>query len=239
MTAPANRIAVLMPCFNEAASLPALLSELELQPECDVFVIDDGSRDASRAIVQASNAVLLPLVTNLGAWNAIQTGMRYVRRLGYQQVVTMDADGQHQVAEINRLLAAKRQHPAASVVIGSCPGRGSRMRQIAWRYFRAITGIKIEDFTSGFRYYDAAAIKLLAAKQSTLLDYQDVGVLLNLKAAGLTVVETPVSMSPRRHGKSHIYSSWLAVAYYMVVTSLLAVSKRRSSQSGVGQSRAS
>lgn len=222
----AQRVAVLLPCYNEALTLPLILKELSSLDHCDVVVIDDASSDESRRIAREEGAMLLPLVTNLGAWNATQTGVRWALRKGYQQVITMDADGQHLVCEIEKLLLAKKNNPEAAVVIGSCPQRGSRLRQLAWQYFRGITGIRVADFTSGFRFYDSRALALLSQSESTLLDYQDVGVLLNLRSAGLSVVETPVAMAPRSHGKSHIYSSWLAVAYYMLVTSLLAVSKR-------------
>jgi glycosyltransferase involved in cell wall biosynthesis len=157
-----------------------------------------------------------------GAWGAIQTGIRYAVRHGYAGVVTMDADGQHEPAYLGQLVEAARD---ADVVIAACPSRGSRLRHIAWGYFKLLTGFDFDDLTSGFRYYNASACRLLAAEEATLLDYQDVGVLLLLHHARFKIAEIPVAMNPRRHGASRVFSSWWTVARYMAETSLLCLAR--------------
>ena len=157
-----------------------------------------------------------------GAWGAIQTGIRYALRHGYSGVVTMDADGQHEPGYLPELLAAARD---ADVVIAACPSRGSRMRHVAWKYFRFLTGFELDDLTSGFRYYNARACRLLAMEEATLLDYQDVGVLLLLRHAHFRIAEIPVAMNPRKHGASRVFSSWWTVAVYMAETSLLCLAR--------------
>jgi len=99
------------------------------------------------------------------------------------------------------------------------------MRHIAWRYFRFLTGFTLEDLTSGFRYYNARACRLLASQEATLLDYQDVGVLLMLHHAKLRIAEIPVAMNPRKYGASRVFSSWWTVAVYMAETSLLCLAR--------------
>ena len=141
----------------------------------------------------------------------------------------MDADGQHEVAELPNLLRARW---AANVVIGACPERGSRLRKLAWAWFRRLSGFSIADLTSGFRFYDRAAIFLLASRDATLLDYQDLGVLLLLRAHGLTITEVPVAMALRSTGKSRIFCSWLAVARYMAQTTLLCIAGRYGRKAG-------
>jgi hypothetical protein len=84
-----------------------------------------------------------------------------------------------------------------------------------------ISGFQLQDLTSGFRYYDRQAIELLAQEEATLLDYQDIGVLLILRKAGLRIVEVPVSMNTRLVGRSRIFNSWFSVAIYMLTTTLL------------------
>jgi len=113
----------------------------------------------------------------------------------------------------------------ANVVIAACPSRGSRLRQLAWRYFRFITGFNLDDLTSGFRYYDARACRLLSLEDATLLDYQDIGVLLLLRRAGFKISEIPVAMNPRRSGASRVFFSWGTVAWYMIETSLLCLAR--------------
>ena len=157
-----------------------------------------------------------------GAWGAIQTGIRYAVRNGFSGVVTMDADGQHEPAYLPQLVAAGKE---ADVVIAACPSRGSRMRHIAWSYFRFLTGFSFDDLTSGFRYYNARACRLLAKEEATLLDYQDIGVLLLLRRAELRIAEVAVAMNPRKSGASRVFSSWWTVGRYMAETSLLALAR--------------
>ena len=111
------------------------------------------------------------------------------------------------------------------MVIAACPSRGSRLRHIAWAYFRFLTGFNFDDLTSGFRYYNAHAAQLLSADEATLLDYQDIGVLLLLRHANLRIAEIPVAMNPRRSGASRVFFSWGTVARYMIETTVLCLAR--------------
>jgi hypothetical protein len=137
----------------------------------------------------------------------------------------MDADGQHE-AESLSLLVRPILEEQADVVIGSCTERGSALRQIAWKLMRKVSGLQLEDLTSGFRIYDRRAIRRLASWQATLLEYPDVGVLAMLKASGIRIKDVEVSMLPRQHGISRIFYSWTSVFYYMAYTLLLGAIKR-------------
>jgi hypothetical protein len=169
----------------------------------------------------------------------MQLGIRHALAHRHKAVITMDADGQHEVAEIPALLAAADQ---ADVVIGAHPQRASFLRQLAWRWFRMIAGFELRDLTSGFRYYNAQAIQILAQDEATLIDYQDVGVLLLLRKAGLRLVEVPVSMNLRQVGRSRIFDSWFSVLRYMATTTLLCFARwgsaRKSSPATQSPSRA-
>jgi len=143
-------------------------------------------------------------------------------RHGYSGVVTMDADGQHEPGYMPRMLESSL---GADVVIASCPSRGSRMRHVAWSYFRFLTGLSFDDLTSGFRYYNERACRLLAREEATLLDYQDIGVLLLLRRANLRIAEISVAMQPRKSGASRVFSSWWTVARYMAETTLLCLAR--------------
>jgi len=162
---------------------------------------------------------------NLGAWTATQTGIRYALARGYARVVTLDADGQHDPDDIPRLLDAYGSSPRPNVVIASFPARGSRLRHVAWSLLRTVGLLEIDDLTSGFRCYDLESIRLLAAKPATLLEFQDVGVLLLLRENGLRVEEVSVPMKERKTGKSRIFRSWANVLYYMAYSLVLCVSK--------------
>jgi glycosyltransferase involved in cell wall biosynthesis len=217
-----ERLLIVIPALNEEEDIGAVIREVRKLGLIDVLVIDDGSIDDTAAVAIASGASVIRAPLWQGAWGAIQTGIRYAVRHGYAGVVTMDADGQHEPAYLPRVLDAAR---AADVVIASCPSRGSRMRHVAWAYFRFLTGFDIDDLTSGFRYYNAAACRLLAMDEATLLDYQDVGVLLLLRHAEFRIAEIPVAMNARKHGSSRVFRSWWTVARYMIETSVLCLAR--------------
>ena len=215
---------ILIPAYNEAASIERVVAETRRLWGSPVVVIDDCSTDATGNIARAAGALVLRLPLQLGAWGATQTGLRFAHRGGWQRVVTIDADGQHDPRGISNLIAPLAAGHA-DVVIGACPSRVSTARRIAWCYFRWLSGISLDDLTSGFRAYGRTAIERLIAPDATLLDYQDIGVLLILRRHGLRVREVPVSMQPRASGKSHVFDSWWNVGRYMLLTSLLILAR--------------
>lgn len=219
-----ERTLIVIPARNEAHTIGALLADLKAAHYPHVLVVDDLSTDGTGDIARATGAQVLRPVLALGAWGGMQTGIRHGLRQGFEAVITMDADGQHEVDELSHLVQASTQ---ADVVIGAFPERASPLRRIAWVWFRLLTGLGVTDLTSGFRCYRGEALRVLASGEATLLDYQDVGTLLMLRRAGLRVTEVPVNMGARVDGKSRIFSSWLKVARYMAVTTLLCLARWR------------
>jgi glycosyltransferase involved in cell wall biosynthesis len=218
-----SRLAVLLPAWNEEASVGDVVKRIHEVGSFDVIVIDDASTDQTALLSVAAGATVLSLAVNLGAWGATQTGIRFALEKGYSHVITMDADGQHPPSAIPNLLALI-DDGYADMVIGSCPGRGSQARKMAWRFFRGMTGLEIEDLTSGFRAYSLPAMEILASPKATLLEYQDIGVLLLLIHSGLRIQEMQVPMCPRQSGSSKVFGSWLKVAEYLVLNLILSIS---------------
>lgn len=212
---------ILIPAHNEAPSIGLVVAAARRVTDQPIIVIDDCSNDSTGDIAREAGATVLRLPLKLGAWGAMQAGFRYAYGHGCRYVVTLDADGQHEPAAIGKVLRPVVSG-AADVCIGACPTRASRARRMAWAYFRSLTGLGYEDITSGFRAYSRNAIELLVQPEATLLDYQDVGVLMILRRHQLRVTEVSVQMQPRANGKSHVFASWWKVAHYMFVTSLLA-----------------
>ena len=213
---------IVIPARNESATIGQVVNALIAAGWQHVFVIDDQSTDGTGSIALRAGATVASPVLPLGAWGGMQLGVRHAWAHGYQAVITMDADGQHEVPEIQNLIAASAD---ADVVIGANPQRASRLRHIAWHWFRFISGFELRDLTSGFRYYSRPAVEVLATSEATLLDYQDVGVLLLLRKAGLHITEVPVSMNARQVGRSRIFYSWFSVANYMITTTLLCLAR--------------
>ena len=217
---------ILIPAFNEGNVIAGVIGEIRQVCDIPVIVIDDASTDHTRAQARQAGAIVIPLPVQLGAWGATQTGLRYALRHGYEVAITMDADGQHESKALRELIRPVAQG-TADVAIGACTRRGSMMRRIAWVLMRQASGLSLEDITSGFRVYNRKAIHELASWRATLLDYQDIGVLLLLQSRGVRIVDIEVAMQPRRDGKSRVFYSWRVVIYYMCHTLMLGLSKRR------------
>lgn len=229
MTARARfspRVGVVIPALNEATSISGVICSLRSQCNYPIVVVDDCSEDDTINIASQAGAHVLPLAARLGAWGATQTGIRHLLQQGFDIVATLDADGQHEPESLPALLAPVIKG-AADVAIGTCPGRVSRLRLLAWMMMKTTSGLRMEDITSGFRVYNRRALVELADARATLLDYQDVGVLLHLQAAGLTLLDVPVQMQSRCEGSSRVFHSWLVVGRYMLQTLVLGLSKRR------------
>ncbi|WP_246585347.1 glycosyltransferase family 2 protein [Thiorhodospira sibirica] len=214
-------LAIIIPAYNEQEAVAEVV-----RAACGlsqrVIVVDDGSQDATATVAREAGAIVLSLTLQLGAWGATQTGIRYALAQGCAYVVTLDADGQHEPAFVPNLLKPMLTGQA-DVVIGACPARVSPLRRLAWRYFKLLTGLAIEDLTSGFRAYNHKAMQLLASKEASLLDYQDVGVLMLLRRRRLRIEEVPVTMWPRLKGASRVFPSWWVVLKYMLESSVLCI----------------
>lgn len=224
MSPAASPVLVVIPARDEVLSVERVVRAVLAREGFQVLVVDDASSDDTAGAARRAGARVLCLPIRLGAWGAIQAGMRYALKHGHSTVLTMDADGQHLAGDADLLLEPLRSGQADAAV-GACPERGSTCRRLAWRLFRVMTGLSLQDLTSGFRAYNRRAIALLASPQATLLDYQDVGVLLLLLRSNLRVVERQVSMCPRVFGHSRVFDTWFAVTRYMLASTVLCVSR--------------
>lgn len=216
---------VVIPAYNEEATIGAVVGELLNRPNRKVVVVNDSSEDTTGEAARSAGATVLNAPFRMGAWSCMQTGMRWALRHGATIVVTMDADGQHRPEDIDTLVLPILAG-TSDMVIGSCTDRGSTARKVAWWYLRLIGGVQHKDITSGFRVYNQTALKVVTRKHLVLLDYQDVGVLMALAGNGASVSELAITMHCRTQGKSRIFSSWLKVFEYMLLSTILTASKR-------------
>ncbi|EED31980.1 glycosyl transferase, family 2 [gamma proteobacterium NOR5-3] len=216
---------VLIPAFNEADVIAEVIREIKDVCDYAVIVIDDCSTDNTAEVSQDAGATVISLAAQLGAWGATQTGMRYALRHGYEMAITMDADGQHEAQSLAMLMQPVADG-LADVAIGACTERGTTLRQVAWVLMKRASGLRLEDITSGFRVYNLVALGILVEWRATLLDYQDIGVLLLMQSHGLKIVDVKINMRQRLNGKSRVFYSWATVVYYMCQTLLLGLTKR-------------
>lgn len=207
---------VFIPALNEEVSLPAVLAELHSElPDADVLVVDDGSTDATTDVARASGAAVLSFGENRGLREGVAAGYRYAGERGYAYAGRVDADGQHPVSELKRLLELVRAG-VCDVAVGSrfAAGEGydayryepSSSRRLGTavlrRAMRGALGHPFHDATSGMYAVNAKAMQILAEPYES--GAPEVESLLRLREAGLRVSEVPVDMRERASGESRI-----------------------------------
>lgn len=232
---------VFVPAWNEEESLPAVLTELREELDADVLVVDDGSSDRTAEVARAGRAQLLSFGANRGLPAAIAAGYGYALDCGYAYCGRVDADGQHPVAELSRLLERVRSG-SCDVAVGSrfVAGDGYReyryeasgprrfghwllRRLIRWRLDRPLM-----DATSGMYAVSSRALPLLA--QAYEAGAPEVEGLIRLTDAGLKIEEVPVDMRERASGSSKLQGKKALMLVLTVgATVLLGRRLRRSS----------
>lgn len=230
---PATDTLVFIPAWNEELNLPSVLDELEAGlPEADVLVIDDGSTDETASVARAQGAEVLSFDENRGLRVGIAAGYAYADEHGYEFVGRVDADGQHPVDELARLLAIVRSGDA-DVAVGSrfatgdgyeafryLPSPSRRLGTSALRRgMHATLGRPFLDATSGMYAANRRAMPALGVPYTS--DAPEVESLLRLENAGLHVVEVPVHMRERASGESKLRGSKAVRLVVTVVTTLL------------------
>ena len=211
---------ILIPTYNEATSVVELLHSLKSlrdlkEFDFDVTVIDDNSPDKTAEIVAALNldwVSILKREKKDGLGNAYRAGFAQVLSdSSYDQIVTMDADGSHRVADLPAMFAAIS--PGKSIVLGTrwIPG-GSvvnwpKSRQLlsrsGTRYASLALGIKLADLTGGFRIYSRQLLESLNLKKMDATGYCfQIEMALAAHLAGATAKQVPITFVERINGVS-------------------------------------
>lgn len=212
---------VVIPAYNEQRNIVATIKSIQAAvAEVDIVVVDDGSTDQTALLARQQGATVLSLPFNLGYGAALQTGFRYAKMKNYEEVVQIDADGQHEPDCIPALLNELRKSDV-DVVIGSrFLGQGTYrppvLRLLGIYLMRGLIRITtrktITDPTSGYQALGARAIAVYASEVYPV-DYPDADILIMIHRMGLRVREIPVQMYPQTNGKS--MHSGLKPVWYM------------------------
>jgi glycosyltransferase involved in cell wall biosynthesis len=210
------KILVIVPVYNEWPHLMKVLDELKTYAT-NILVVDDGSYDKTYlSQLKKDGYQFLNLPFNLGHWGAVQAGFRYSLSKDYEGAVTFDGDGQHIPGEIPKLLAYLDQ--GYDLVIGANERRGDFFRKTCWRVFKGLSGLNVNDITSGFRAYSRQAMARLISPSFPSLEFQDLGVLFMANEMGLKAIETPVRMSARLDEKSRVFPGLSSIIRYFLIT---------------------
>lgn len=226
---------IFIPAWNEEQNLPAVLRDLRKEfPEADILVVDDGSLDRTPHIAREHGAKVLSFAENRGLRAAIAAGYGYAAEHGYAYCGRVDADGQHPVGELRRLLEVVRSG-SADVAVGSrfatAGGNGfSRERYESSPARRFGTGLlrrsmevvldrPFHDATSGMYAVNARAIPILARPYTS--GAPEVEAVLRLHEEGLRVDEVPVEMRERASGESKLQGKKALVLVLTVAGTLI------------------
>jgi glycosyltransferase involved in cell wall biosynthesis len=215
-----SRSLVLIPAYNEATRIAGVIESIKrVVTEMPVLVINDGSRDDTAAVALQAGAIVVSHPFNMGYGAAIQTGYKYARDKGYDYLVQLDADGQHDPACIPDVLAPVMQG-RADIAIGSrflgtsyTPPLARRLGMALFRKIvLLVTGKVCTDTTSGFQAFNRDVIRFFA-QDIFPVDYPDADMLITLHRAGFCMTEVPVRMFENSEGKS-MHSGFKPI-YYM------------------------
>jgi glycosyltransferase involved in cell wall biosynthesis len=226
-----DRTLIVLPAFNEEEAVAEVVHEvLGNLPGVHCLVVDDGSSDSTAEVASAAGAMVASMPFNLGVGGAMRLGFRYALEQGFENVVQIDADGQHDPADVAALLAHLESY---DIVIGSrFAGRGdydvhgprkwamSTMSRVLSR----IAGARLSDTTSGFKANGPRAVRLFAKTFPAEYLGDTVEALVIAARAGCRITQVPVSMRPRAGGRpSHNPFSaaiYLARAFIALVVAL-------------------
>jgi len=221
-----KKILIIVPAFNECGNIGRTVEEIrQLSPGVDVLVIDDGSLDVTADEARLAGGMVVSLPFNLGIGAAVQTGFQYAQRYGYDIAVQIDGDGQHDASFLNKIIEPILRDEADMVVgsrflqkVGGF--QSSFSRRVGINFFvhliNMLTGVKVNDPTSGFRAYNKKMIGLFSEYYPH--DFPEPEAIVVAQQAGARIVELPVIMRAREAGSSSI--RYFKTLYYMVKVTL-------------------
>lgn len=231
---------IAIPAWNEEASITDVVSTVKRhRPQADVLVVNDGSTDQTASRAAQAGAAVITLPFNVGVGGAMRTAFLYAQRRGYTALVQVDADGQHDPADVDRLLEAldeadvvvgTRFHPDSTYFVGG-PRRWAMI--LLSKALSRMNRSRISDPTSGFRSAGPSAIKLFAVEYPAEYLGDTVGSLAIAIRRGLVIREEPVTMYFRQFGRPSKNALWSALYLGRATLAILATSvKVRSTPRG-------
>jgi glycosyltransferase involved in cell wall biosynthesis len=202
---------VIIPAFNEEGAIGNVIAGIQhVLPKAPILVIDDCSVDATKHIARASGADVLPLPYHLGLGGCVQAGYKLAFELGYEYVIRIDGDGQHDPRDIPRIYQTLRSS-GCQMVIGSrfLDGKGEHTNAIRGAgielfrlILRPILGKPVHDPTSGFVGVNRQALEVFT--HSFPLEYPEIETLVVLQRKRFRFEEISCNMRPRLAGRSSI-----------------------------------
>jgi glycosyltransferase involved in cell wall biosynthesis len=212
---------VIIPAYNEEGAIGQVVADVKrVLPGVPVLVIDDCSYDATKRLARQAGAEVVSAPHHLGLGGCVQTGYRLAFELGFDYVIRVDGDGQHDANDIPKVFGALRSSGYEMVIgsrfVGGGKGQTSFARSMGIRFFRLvlrpILGQTVHDPTSGFVGVNRAALEVFG--RSFPLEYPEIEALVVLQRRAFRFQEVPCTVRPRKAGRSSI--TVLKSFYYMI-----------------------
>jgi len=204
------RLLIIVPALNEGLTVGAVVGDL-CRSGFDVLVVDDGSRDDTAARAIEAGGRVLPLPYNLGVGGALRAGFKFALTNGYDAVVQVDADGQHPVGQISKLIDVA-ESGNNDMVIGSRFASGvasfepSRIRRLVMcvlaRSASRACSCRLTDATSGFRLIREPLLGAFAQRFAANYLGDTFEAVVAAGRAGYRVCEIPADLRERQTGIS-------------------------------------
>jgi hypothetical protein len=217
-----KKILIVIPTFNEEAVIGSVISRIKKSFDpADILVVNDGSHDKTAQAAQDAGVEIISLPFNLGYGSALEAGYKYAYLKGYEYVVQLDADGQHEPRCIAELLEPVEKGQA-DLVIGSRFLRDigyqtTWVRRLGRIIFAKITSFlikqKITDSTSGFQAFNRRVLTFFVGGFYPS-DYPDADVIIILNRSGFSIKEIPVVMYASNNKKS-MHAGLIRPLYYI------------------------
>jgi glycosyltransferase involved in cell wall biosynthesis len=204
-----NKILIIIPAFNEENRIGNLLKKISSVFSLkNVLVVDDGSKDKTSLIAKKAGTMVLKLKKNQGKGLALRAGFDFAIEHGYDAVITMDADGQHDPAEIPRFLE-KFKATGADLIVGTRKHNLSEMPFLRFMVNNTtsiitslLSGVRIHDSQSGFRFIKK---KLLGKINLMTSRFQmETEIIIKAARAKFSIEELPIKTIYFEKFKSHI-----------------------------------
>jgi glycosyltransferase involved in cell wall biosynthesis len=215
MKPPPEDVWVVVAAYNEGARIGATLEGL-CRRGYPVVVVDDGSHDDTAAVAARHPVWILRHALNRGQGAALQTGIDFALRQGAAVVVTFDADGQHDAADVEAVVRPVREG-AADVALGSrflggavgLPPARRLVLRLGVLFTWAFSGVRVSDTHNGFRALSAGAARRIRITHDRMAHASEI--LDQVRSLGLRYVEVPVTITYSRETLDKGQSSWNAL----------------------------
>ena len=200
---------VVIPTYNEAESIGEILAALK-PLDCDVLVIDDGSPDGTAQIVRNLGIEVIERAGKQGLGSAYRAGFSLAMDRGYTYIIQMDADGSHQVSDLEKMM---EWIGSADLLIGSRYVKDGgvanwstfrkNLSKSANKYANVVLSLGIKDTTSGFRIYTSALVKKMEISTIRSEGYCfQIEMTRRAISRGGSIAEIPITFIERAHGVS-------------------------------------